>query len=149
MNFVNNSDMININKNEIDPNYRYKMHRIKTKIEGRGNGIKTILLNLNIISKELYRNSEEILKFLGQTKGSQTIIHDDKFIINGSFSDDIIQNEIYNYIDKYVICIKCLLPETIYFKRGKNLYNKCNACSAEYEIIDKLKPFILKNLTKS
>ncbi len=58
----------------IDPCYRYKMPSICTKIEGNGNGIKTVILNGEDVSKSLNRPWSHILKFLGYELGSQTHI---------------------------------------------------------------------------
>ena len=41
---------VNINRSH-DPFYRYKMPKIITKVEGNGNGIKTVIPNLSDIAK--------------------------------------------------------------------------------------------------
>ena len=38
-----------------DPFYRYKMERMQSKIEGKGNGIKTVIVNLTSIAQSLSR----------------------------------------------------------------------------------------------
>jgi Domain found in IF2B/IF5 len=45
---------VNIDKSQKDDlSYRYKMPQMVTKIEGRGNGIKTIVLNMEEIAQAL------------------------------------------------------------------------------------------------
>lgn len=48
-----------------DPEYRYKMPRLVAKIEGRGNGIKTVVVNCQDIATSLHRNTAEVCKFFG------------------------------------------------------------------------------------
>lgn len=38
-----------------DPFYRYKMERLQSKIEGKGNGIKTVVVNLSGVAQSLAR----------------------------------------------------------------------------------------------
>lgn len=70
------SQMINIGGSE-DPEYRYKMPRITTKVEGSGNGIKTVLPNLPEVADALKRPAVFPLKYCGIELGALTI-YDDK-----------------------------------------------------------------------
>lgn len=53
-----------------DPAYRYKMPRMVTKIEGRGNGIKTVLVNASAVGDSLNRPAGHITKFFGCELGA-------------------------------------------------------------------------------
>ena len=46
---------INVRRDVTDPFYRYKMERIQSKIEGKGNGIKTVIVNLTSVANSLDR----------------------------------------------------------------------------------------------
>ena len=45
----------NVNRNVDDVFYRYKMPRLQAKVEGKGNGIKTVIANMPDIAKALNR----------------------------------------------------------------------------------------------
>ena len=49
--------MLNITGSVVndDPSYRYKMPRLQAKTEGRGNGIKTLIMNMAEVSLSLSR----------------------------------------------------------------------------------------------
>ena len=46
---------VNIRRDVTDPFYRYKMEKLQSKIEGKGNGIKTVIVNLSSVSQSLSR----------------------------------------------------------------------------------------------
>lgn len=46
---------INVRRDVTDPFYRYKMERLQSKIEGKGNGIKTVIVNLTSVAGSLAR----------------------------------------------------------------------------------------------
>ena len=47
--------LADILQDEKDPFYRYKMERLQSKIEGKGNGIKTVIVNLSSVAQSLSR----------------------------------------------------------------------------------------------
>lgn len=47
---------INIRRDVTDPFYRYKMERLQSKIEGKGNGIKSVIVNLSSVAHSLSRD---------------------------------------------------------------------------------------------
>lgn len=63
-------NMLNIPSYIEDPSYRYKMPRMILKIEGKGNGIKTNVVNMQDVSKALRVPTEYPLKFMGFEYGS-------------------------------------------------------------------------------
>ena len=53
--------LINIGPSD-DPAYRYKMPKLQSKTEGRGNGIKTILINAKEVAEALNRTASYLPK---------------------------------------------------------------------------------------
>jgi translation initiation factor 5 len=134
-----------------DPAYRYKMPRIQGKVEGRGNGIKTVLLNINDVALSLKRDAPEITKFFGCELGSQTSYGaDDRAIVNGAHRDADLQNHLTKYIENFVLCKNCRLPETHYKIKDGIISQKCLACGAKdpVDMTHKLTTFILAQYKK-
>lgn len=46
---------VNVNRNVSDAFYRYKMPRLMAKVEGKGNGIKTVIVNMAEVAKAIGR----------------------------------------------------------------------------------------------
>ena len=72
--------------NSDDAFYRYKMPKMITKIEGRGNGIKTNIVNMVDIAKALARPASYTTKYFGCELGAQSKF-DEKTgvsLVNGS-----------------------------------------------------------------
>ena len=61
---------LNVNRNVEDAFYRYKMPRLFTKIEGKGNGIKTVVVNMVDIGRALARPPTYIIKYFGCELGA-------------------------------------------------------------------------------
>jgi translation initiation factor 5 len=135
-----------------DPSYRYKMPRIQGKVEGRGNGIKTVLVNVSDVGLSLNREGPEICKFFGCELGSQTTYaaDTDRAIVNGAHTDRDLQNHLSRYIENFVLCKSCRLPETYYKIKTGIISQKCNACGAKHavDMTHKLTTFILAQSKK-
>jgi len=130
-----------------DPSYRYKMPKIAGKIEGRGNGIKTLLCNVKDVALSLNREAPEITKFFGTELGAQTTYETEteRAIVNGAHSDVLLQSKLSTYIEKFVLCSNCHLPETHYKIKDGIITQKCLACGTKTvcEMTHKLTTFIL------
>lgn len=46
---------LNVNRENSDAFYRYKMPALMAKVEGKGNGIKTVVVNMPEVAKALQR----------------------------------------------------------------------------------------------
>lgn len=107
------------------------------KIEGRGNGIKTNIVNNVDIAKALNRPPEYFMHYFKSNTGSQ-IIYDTstcKSVINGSHSIQTLEKELEGYIKRYVQCYTCGNPETIIHVTKKNtLCLECIACGSTSKI---------------
>lgn len=123
--------MINIRgiKSNIDNDmfYRYKMHCPKL-IEHKNT---KIFDNLNEICKDLNRDKKIILKFLKNKLNVNIIDKNDKILLPKTISTDQILNNIYEYIEKYVLCPNCKLPETILQENQI----QCKCCSYSGKIV--------------
>jgi translation initiation factor 5 len=107
------------------------------KIEGRGNGIKTVIPNIYEVATSLHRQPGEVNKFFGTELGAQTTYSadTDRAVVNGAHTDATLQNLIKKYIDIFVLCPNCGLPETDYKIKSECIYHKCAACGAK-EMVD-------------
>ena len=119
------------------------------QVEGRGNGIKTNVVNNVEIAKALERPPEYILKFLGCELGAQTKF-DPKTgtsIVNGAHDANVLMTLIEAFIKKYVQCYSCGNPETVVSIRRESIYLKCKACGhvSEVDMHHKLNNYILRN----
>jgi translation initiation factor 5 len=126
-----------------DPAYRYKMPKLIGKVEGKGNGIKTVLVNIIEVAEALKREAPEVTKFFGCELGAQTT-YSDRAVVNGAHRDADLQNHLSKYIENFVLCKSCRLPETHYKVKEGIISQKCLACGHK-ETVDmthKLTTFI-------
>ena len=136
--------------NQDDAFYRYKMPKLITKIEGRGNGIKTNLANMVDVAKALARPPAYTTKYFGCELGAQSKF-DEKTgtaIVNGAHDTAKLAGLLENFIKKYVQCYGCRNPETeIIITKNQLITMKCAACGylSNVDMRDKLTTFILKN----
>jgi len=140
---------LNVNRNVQDAFYRYKMPRLQAKVEGKGNGIKTVVVNMVDIARALARPPTYVTKYFGCELGAQTQfdIKAERYIVNGCHDAGKMQDMLDGFIKKFVLCEKCENPETV-LKVKKNMIGaSCKACGHIYtmDMRHKLTTFIVKN----
>lgn len=145
---------VNIRRDVDDKFYRYKMPVLLTKIEGRGNGIKTVVPNMEDVARALNRPPSYPTKFFGTELGAQTTMANDRYIVNGAHQADRLRELLDAFIDKFVLCASCKNPETelVITGRGNNedIHRDCKACGAHtgIDMRHRLTTYILKNPPK-
>ncbi|CAF3095331.1 unnamed protein product [Rotaria sp. Silwood2] len=133
--------------------YRYKMPKLAAKVEGTGNGIKTVLVNVTAIAKALNRPPTYVTKFFGCELGAQVQMNakEDRYIVNGAHDCEKLQNLLDGFIKRFVLCPKCDNPETklsVRKRNGGEILQVCAACGYSGTIImasHKLTTYIAKN----
>nr|CAG4651805.1 EOG090X05QT [Triops cancriformis] len=141
----------NVNRSVSDAFYRYKMPRLLAKVEGKGNGIKTVIVNMADIAKALGRPATYPTKFFGCELGAQTQFDfkNDRFIVNGAHDASKLQGMLDGFIKKFVLCPGCDNPETVLLVNAKKgiIGQTCKACGyqGQLDMRHKLTTFILKN----
>ncbi|KAM9786691.1 eukaryotic translation initiation factor 5 isoform 1-T3 [Syngnathus typhle] len=142
---------VNVNRSVSDQFYRYKMPRLIAKVEGKGNGIKTVIVNMVDVAKALNRPPTYPTKFFGCELGAQTQFDtkNDRYIVNGSHEANKLQDMLDGFIRKFVLCAECDNPETDLNVNPKKqtIGTSCKACGYRgmLDTRHKLCTFILKN----
>jgi len=142
---------INIGQsNAGDEFYRYKMPALQSKIEGRGNGIKTNVMNMVDVAKALGRPASYTTKYFGTELGAQTKFDEASglAIVNGAHETNRLSQLLEGFIKRFVQCGQCNNPETeIVLTKKETIELHCKACGAvtQVDMRHKLCTFILKN----
>lgn len=140
--------LIPILKNTKDPHYRYKMPKLTAKVEGSGNGIKTVITNMVAVAKSIDRPPSYPTKYFGCELGAQVTMNLDQFVVNGSHDPEKLLSLLYSFIKKFVLCPKCNNPETTLTIKNDKIGQKCIACGHDTFIpkqIHKITTFIINH----
>ncbi|KAF9533888.1 domain found in IF2B/IF5-domain-containing protein [Crepidotus variabilis] len=145
--------IVNIRRDVDDKFYRYRMPLLTTKIEGKGNGIKTVIPNMTDVARALSRPPTYPTKFFGCELGAQTTFDEknERYIVNGAHQADRLRELLDTFIEKFVLCASCKNPETelVILKSGRqeDIIRDCKACGERtgVDMRHKLTTFIVKN----
>jgi translation initiation factor 5 len=129
------------------------MPLLTTKIEGKGNGIKTVVPNMSDVARALSRPPAYPTKFFGCELGAQTSFDEknERYIVNGAHDANRLRELLDVFIEKFVLCKSCKNPETdlVILKSGRSeeIIRDCKACGerTDVDMRHKLTTFILKN----
>ncbi|SAM86031.1 probable TIF5-translation initiation factor eIF5 [Ustilago bromivora] len=142
--------VVNIRRDVDDKFYRYRMPLLTTKIEGKGNGIKTVIPNMADIARSLSRPPSYPTKYFGCELGAQTSFDEknERYIVNGAHDADRLRELLDSFIDKFVLCGDCKNPETdLKILKDGDILRNCKACGKRtgVDMKHKLTTFIVKH----
>jgi len=97
----------------------------------RQEGNATVVENFQTLCTQLGRGPEHLLQFLqGEVGTSGHIDESGRARITGSFDADRVGDAIEAYIEGFVRCPECGLPDTQLEKEGGAVLLRCEACGA-------------------
>lgn len=104
------------------------------KVQGRLEGNKTIITNLNQIAETLQRPAEHIFKFLLKELATPGTSKFGRVIFGAKIPSSKINDKIKKYAEEVVICKICGKPDTKLVKENDIVYLKCHACAEKYAV---------------
>ena len=108
------------------------------KIEGRLEGTKTILTNLNQIADYLRRDINHIIKYLSKQLATKANIKGQNVILTRKIPSKMINEKIELYVNNFVVCKECNKPDTEIIKQDRMDFIHCLACGAKHSISSKI-----------
>jgi translation initiation factor 2 beta subunit (eIF-2beta)/eIF-5 len=115
-----------------DPNYRYQMHRMIFQKDKEKLHIK----NLDVICTDLHIPGPDIVVgFIKKRLSVQIIEKNNQIFASAKTDQQIIQDALYEFIEYFVLCTKCKLPELSYILDNKKLITICSACGKNNQIV--------------
>jgi translation initiation factor 2 beta subunit (eIF-2beta)/eIF-5 len=143
----NKTELLNI-QNIADEHARYRMPKLQSRIKDKGKFAETFVNNLVEIAAALKVPLAPLLKFMESELGSQFLKADKQdlasYYVKGRFEYEQLYKPLRLFIDEYVLCSKCNLPELRYqLEKNKGL-RVCSSCGLKQTVDVKHK--IIKHL---
>lgn len=99
--------------------------------EVRQEGNATVYENFQATTKRLGREDDHVMKFLQRELGTSGHIDESgRLRLTGAFSQRRVQEALDEYVDEYVLCSECGLPDTQLEREQGALVLRCEACGA-------------------
>ncbi|MFC3957932.1 translation initiation factor IF-2 subunit beta [Halovivax cerinus] len=93
-------------------------------------GAFTRFTNMNEIADTLGREPEHLHRFIQRELGTSGKFEDGRGRYNGNFSQTDLDAVIDAYVDEYVLCSECGLPDTRLVREDRTPMLRCDACGA-------------------
>lgn len=106
---------------------RFEMTRAVVIQTGR----RTIVKNFYEIAKNLRRDPKHLAKFLFKELAVPGSLDYNELILQGRFSDELINKRIEDYVKEFVFCQECKKADTTLQKLERVTILKCEACGAK------------------
>ena len=97
-------------------------------------GMRTIISNFKEVADVLNRDPQHIMKFLTREMATAATFHESRAVFQGKFKRDSFERLLQRYMESFVICPVCKLPDTKITKEKRLSFLLCNACGAKSSI---------------
>jgi len=97
-------------------------------------GMRTIIYNFKEIADALNRDPQHLLKFLTREMATAATMQESRVIFQGKFSQETLGRLIQRYMESFVRCPVCKLPDTKIVKEKRLSFLICEACGAKSSV---------------
>ena len=97
-------------------------------------GMRTVIYNFKELADALNRDPQHLLKFLSGEMATAATIQGSRVIFQGKFLEDTFGRLIQRYVESFVVCPVCKLPDTKIVKEKRFSFLICQACGAKSSI---------------
>lgn len=97
-------------------------------------GMRTVIYNFKELADALDRDPQHLLKFLSGEMATAATIQGSRVIFQGKFLEDTFERLIQRYMESFVVCPVCKLPDTKILKEKRLSFLICQACGAKSSI---------------
>lgn len=108
-----------------DPFYRYTMEKLN--VIKRKN--VTVIDNIEIVCKDLDRSSKILIDYFKKKLGISLIYKNNIISTAADIDYKVFEEHLRQFIERYVLCKKCRLPETILENNNNKITLSCKCCS--------------------
>lgn len=118
-----------------DPGSRYKTRQLQVQVVGKSKMIKTVLLNILDVAKDMQVPPSYIGTFMGYVIGAQAKFDPKKperqqSFLSGEHDPKDLSKILQSFIMEVLLCPVCGLPEILIKPEGKNVMGTCRACGS-------------------
>jgi translation initiation factor 2 subunit 2 len=99
-------------------------------VQAQPDGAFTRITNLAAIADALSREAEHVHRFVQQELGTAGQFEEGTARYNGNFSGDDLDAVVDAYVQEYVLCSECGLPDTRLVTENRTQMLRCDACGA-------------------
>ena len=119
--------------NIVDPFYRYKMEKLNVVRQKN----KTVIDNFDKVAKDLERDPKMIYNYFKKKLSISISLKDGILSTNADITYDVFEKVLRQFIEEYVLCKSCKLPELEFVKKDSKININCKSCSNKYTIAKK------------
>jgi translation initiation factor 2 subunit 2 len=109
---------------------RLELPRLRTSTIG----MRTIIYNFKEIAGAMNRDPQHLLKFLTREMATAATAQESRAIFQGRFREDTFVRLIQRYMDSFVTCPICKLPDTKIVREKRLSFLICDACGAKSSV---------------
>jgi len=97
-------------------------------------GMRTVIFNFRETAEALNRDAKHLLKFLTREMATAATMQESRVIFQGKFSRETFERLLQRYMEQFVTCPICKLPDTKIMKEKRLSFLVCEACGAKSSI---------------